>query len=454
MWFTEGMKLLVEPVTDKSQTSLTGSTKEIGFSVGAATNEIRFPGKTPAENFSRSEKFTGETTCGELNFCGSEKFTGRPPSGELLRVREPGRPPAENMYNLSGSEGIAGDAQRRTPSGRPPAENFSKTRKSFLVRTVISCQIFGPYICYPPNRIKIMINFEDHVIPNVTINLSTNLVINDPFDHDSESQTTPKPIKSQYHSSNFKLFFISQVKIRKIIPERKAQTGCILLFIRKIKKDKKNRKDSYSNWNGNDDQLKREEEILGFECWILDGHDLSTIDSKLLDNLNSLEINQICLSYHGVYCYSINVNIIVLGLVVNGIQNRESVKDISRLLSSSSCLTTRTLHEHAQHKYIGKPILLIYNWKRTSSTTTDQPTHSFSSSNPTTDKFYQQQTGPSLAVRDDNQVEIAQTVFAEVWNHQDNIHMESWVVFFLLPHILSFWFFNKAEQLKAQARQS
>ncbi|KAI7936377.1 hypothetical protein MJO29_015680, partial [Puccinia striiformis f. sp. tritici] len=86
-------------------------------------------------------------------------------------------------------------------------------------------------------------------------------------------------------------------------------------------------------------------------------HDLSTIDSKLLDNLNSLEINQICLSYHGVYCYSINVNIIVrasplVGLVVNGIQNRESVKDISRLLSSSSCLTTRTLHEHAQHKYI------------------------------------------------------------------------------------------------------
>ncbi|KAI7936805.1 hypothetical protein MJO28_015704 [Puccinia striiformis f. sp. tritici] len=119
-----------------------------------------------------------------------------------------------------------------------------------------------------------------------------------------------------------------------------------------IKKDKKNRKDSYSNWNGNDDQLKREEEILGFECWILDGHDLSTIDSKLLDNLNSLEINQICLSYHGVYCYSINVNIIVLGLVVNGIQNRESVKDISRLLSSSLCLTTRTLHEHAQHKYM------------------------------------------------------------------------------------------------------
>ncbi|KAI9614267.1 hypothetical protein H4Q26_009410 [Puccinia striiformis f. sp. tritici PST-130] len=122
MWFTEGMKLLVEPVTDKSQTSLTGSTKEIGFSVGAATNEIRFPGKTPAENFSRSEKFTGETTCGELNFCGSEKFTGRPPSGELLRVREPGRPPAENMYNLSGSEGHSGRRSaeksfRETPCG-------------------------------------------------------------------------------------------------------------------------------------------------------------------------------------------------------------------------------------------------------------------------------------------------------------------------------------------------
>ncbi|KAH9447281.1 hypothetical protein Pst134EA_029315 [Puccinia striiformis f. sp. tritici] len=73
---------------------------------------------------------------------------------------------------------------------------------------------------------------------------------------------------------------IAQVKIRKIIPERKAQTGCILLFIRKIKKDKKNRKDSYSNWNGNDDQLKREEEILGFECWILDGWTSSEWDPE------------------------------------------------------------------------------------------------------------------------------------------------------------------------------
>ncbi|KAI7936817.1 hypothetical protein MJO28_015716 [Puccinia striiformis f. sp. tritici] len=53
-----------------------------------------------------------------------------------------------------------------------------------------------------------------------------------------------------------------------------------------------------------------------------------------------------------------------------------------------------------------------------------QPTHAFASSNAPTNKFYQQQNGPSFAICDDDQVKIAKTVFAEVWNHQNHIYGE------------------------------
>ncbi|KAH9447277.1 hypothetical protein Pst134EA_029311 [Puccinia striiformis f. sp. tritici] len=67
-----------------------------------------------------------------------------------------------------------------------------------------------------------------------------------------------------------------------------------------------------------------------------------------------------------------------------------------------------------------------------------QPTHAFASSNAPTNKFYQQQNGPSFAICDDDQVKIAKTVFAEVWNHQNHIYGELGR-FFIFPRILSFW---------------
>ncbi|KAH9451595.1 hypothetical protein Pst134EA_025542 [Puccinia striiformis f. sp. tritici] len=277
-----------------------------------------------------------------------------------------------------------------------------------------------------------------------------------------------------------------------------------------------------------------------------------------LDNLKLIEINQICLSYHGVYCYSIDVNGVVRpSPLVNGIQNWESVEDISPLLSSSSsasCLTTtRTPGEEVQlecmyifrdvgtfigllspsnHNFEFNPHLatswnlgfdlwssipqyqkaadialiccqlcvalgivdmvkanhysgsvwhmiglsrwysrlcqrivssidpdsetshlsllpksgcLFYccfkimvaltnfsNWLKAANPhqqpRLSQPTHAFASSNPNTDNFYQHETDTSFAICDEDQVEneIAKTVFAEVWNHQNHIHMESW----------------------------
>ncbi|POW14784.1 hypothetical protein PSTT_02666 [Puccinia striiformis] len=496
------------------------------------------------------------------------------------------------------------------------------------------------------NLIEILIDFETHVIPNLTINLLPNLSINDSFNYDTESQVTlnqlsfsiiPVNLTSsslrllasftrdyqqeeeeeeeiqawdiKFQSSKLSNGFLGleslitpnlissndilrgpyewvfnrisnrklgndedpnmKIKIRKIIPEWKVKSGCILLFIEKIKKKKKKcRKDKYSNWIQNEDQSKREESF-GYECWILHGLDLSTIDIINLDNLKSIEIVQICLSYHGVYCYSIDVNGIarasplvspnqsatIVGLIVNGIHNRELVEDISRLLSSSSssCLTTTgTVGEEDQLEYMSifkdvgtfigllspsnqnfeydpnlatswnlgfdlwssipgyqraADIALIclcslhdhfLGWEKTDSLCLigsvwhmiglsrwysrlcqrivgsidpdsetphlsllpmsgcpfyccfkimvaltnfsnwlkaanphqqprpSQPTHAFSSLNPATDTFYQQQPGTSFAVRDDDQVEIAKTVFAEVWNHQNHIHMESW----------------------------
>ncbi|KAH9461513.1 hypothetical protein Pst134EA_017814 [Puccinia striiformis f. sp. tritici] len=495
------------------------------------------------------------------------------------------------------------------------------------------------------NLIEILIDFETHVIPNLTINLLPNLSINDSFNYDTESQVTlnqlsfsiiPVNLTSsllrllasftrdyqqeeeeeeeiqawdiKFQSSKLSNGFLGleslitpnlissndilrgpyewvfnrisnrklgndedpnmKIKIRKIIPEWKVKSGCILLFIEKIKKKKKKcRKDKYSNWIQNEDQSKREESF-GYECWILHGLDLSTIDIINLDNLKSIEIVQICLSYHGVYCYSIDVNGIarasplvspnqsatIVGLIVNGIHNRESVEDISRLLSSSSssCLTTTgTVGEEDQLEYMsifkdvgtfigllspsnqnfeydpnlatswnlgfdlwssipgyqraadialicrqlcvalgivnmvkanhysgsvwhmiglsrwysrlcqrivgsidpdsetphlsllpmsGCPFYCCFkimvaltnfsNWLKAANPhqqpRPSQPTHAFSSLNPATDTFYQQQPGTSFAVRDDDQVEIAKTVFAEVWNHQNHIHMESW----------------------------
>ncbi|KAI7939040.1 hypothetical protein MJO28_014619 [Puccinia striiformis f. sp. tritici] len=46
----------------------------------------------------------------------------------------------------------------------------------------------------------------------------------------------------------------------KLFPEWKVKSGCILIFIKKIKKKKRGRKDRYLNWIRNEDQVKPEEE--------------------------------------------------------------------------------------------------------------------------------------------------------------------------------------------------
>ncbi|POW09215.1 hypothetical protein PSTT_06955 [Puccinia striiformis] len=530
-----------------------------------------------------------------------------------------GLPPCSVSINTSSSEDedheVTPHLLITTQTKLKPSRSPLPTIKQTIIKPILKSTSNQPCEDLNDDDQELFITGDIGLRSHLTINLLPDLLINDPFNHDLESQITldqlsfsviPTTLTSSlrllasftredqqeeeeeqqawditFQSSKLSNgilgleslstpnlisstdilrgpyeWVFNRISNRKIV-----KSGCILIFIKKIKKKKRGRKDRSS-------EARRR---IGYECWILNGHDLSTIDIKPLDNLKSIENNQICLSYHGVYCYSIDVNGVVrpsplvspnqsstiVGLLVNGIQNWESVEDISRLLSSSSsasCLTTtRTPGEEVQlecmyifrdvgtfigllspsnHNFEFNPHLatswnlgfdlwssipqcqkaadialiccqlcvalgivdmvkanhysglvwhmiglsrwysrlcqrivssidpdsetphlsllpksgcLFYfcfkimvaltnfsNWLKAANPhqqpRLSQPTHAFASSNPNTDNFYQHETDTSFAICDEDQVEneIAKTVFAEVWNHQNHIHMKSW----------------------------
>ncbi|KAI7941727.1 hypothetical protein MJO29_013801 [Puccinia striiformis f. sp. tritici] len=108
-------------------------------------------------------------------------------------------------------------------------------------------------------KLTIHLSFFCHT--DLTINLLPDLLINDPFNHDLESQIT----LNQLILLALFLRLISYVVLMNgsdlfLDGTLIVKSGCILIFIKKIKKKKRGRKDRYLNWIRNEDQVKPEEE--------------------------------------------------------------------------------------------------------------------------------------------------------------------------------------------------
>ncbi|POW00921.1 hypothetical protein PSHT_12807 [Puccinia striiformis] len=497
-----------------------------------------------------------------------------------------GLPPCSVSINTSSSEDedheVTPHLLITTQTKLKPSRSPLPTIKQTIIKPILKSTSNQPCEDLNDDDQELFITGDIGLRSHLTINLLPDLLINDPFNHDLESQITldqlsfsviPTTLTSSlrllasftredqqeeeeeqqawditFQSSKLSNgilgleslstpnlisstdilrgpyeWVFNRISNRKIV-----KSGCILIFIKKIKKKKRGRKDRSS-------EARRR---IGYECWILNGHDLSTIDIKPLDNLKSIENNQICLSYHGVYCYSIDVNGVYLQI------NLQQLLDYYSSSSASCLTTTRTPGEEVQlecmyifrdvgtfigllspsnHNFEFNPHLatswnlgfdlwssipqcqkaadialiccqlcrswdwiwlgLAYDWpiKMVFKTLSEnrqldrsrfrdassefiakewlsvllcfkimvaltnfsnwlkaanphqqprlsQPTHAFASSNPNTDNFYQHETDTSFAICDEDQVEneIAKTVFAEVWNHQNHIHMKSW----------------------------
>ncbi|POV94649.1 hypothetical protein PSTT_16739 [Puccinia striiformis] len=104
-------------------------------------------------------------------------------------------------------------------------------------------------------KLTIHLSFFCHT--DLTINLLPDLLINDPFNHDLESQITLNQLSFSLESLSTPSLISSTDILR---GPMNVKSGCILIFIKKIKKKKRGRKDRYLNWIRNEDQVKPEEE--------------------------------------------------------------------------------------------------------------------------------------------------------------------------------------------------
>ncbi|KAA1068990.1 hypothetical protein PGT21_008002 [Puccinia graminis f. sp. tritici] len=166
------------------------------------------------------------------------------------------------------------------------------------------------------------------------------------IDKESSSSST-EPIE---HRSS------SLIRVCKLIPQWRVREGCFLVFVEKRKRPIGLFKaaDPLEGSEGVDDEDEQGEgegdEGVEYECWVLDGHDLSTLAVKALPRLDQGELEQVSLSYHGIWActldqhgkvrasplVSLDQPATIIGLIISALHNREPVDDISRLLATPS----------------------------------------------------------------------------------------------------------------------
>ncbi|KAA1077147.1 hypothetical protein PGTUg99_005174 [Puccinia graminis f. sp. tritici] len=166
------------------------------------------------------------------------------------------------------------------------------------------------------------------------------------IDKESSSSST-EPIE---HRSS------SLIRVCKLIPQWRVREGCFLVFVEKRKRPIGLFKaaDPLEGSEGVDDDDEQGEgegdEGVEYECWVLDGHDLSTLAVKALPRLDQGELEQVSLSYHGIWActldqhgkvrasplVSLDQPATIIGLIISALHNREPVDDISRLLATPS----------------------------------------------------------------------------------------------------------------------
>ncbi|WAR59510.1 hypothetical protein PtB15_11B150 [Puccinia triticina] len=123
-----------------------------------------------------------------------------------------------------------------------------------------------------------------------------------------------------------------RIRVRKLVPQWPVREGCFLLLVEKRTR------------------AAEGDEAVEHECWVLDGRDLSTVAVKPLPGLEPDELAHASISFHGVWCCTLDgrgkvrmtalvsaeEQATVVGLVVSALHNRHPVDDIARLLAHSA----------------------------------------------------------------------------------------------------------------------
>ncbi|KAA1124177.1 hypothetical protein PGTUg99_031676 [Puccinia graminis f. sp. tritici] len=124
------------------------------------------------------------------------------------------------------------------------------------------------------------------------------------IDKESSSSST-EPIE---HQSS------SLIGVCKLIPQWRVREGCFLVFVEKRNRPTRLFKaaDPLEGSEAvDDDDYDEQGEGEGdkggeYECWVLDGHDLSTLAVKALPRLDQGELEQVSLSYHGIWACTLD----------------------------------------------------------------------------------------------------------------------------------------------------
>ncbi|KAA1134512.1 hypothetical protein PGTUg99_005549 [Puccinia graminis f. sp. tritici] len=122
------------------------------------------------------------------------------------------------------------------------------------------------------------------------------------IDKESSSSST-EPIE---HRSS------SLIRVCRLIPQWRVREGCFLVFVEKRKRPiglfkAANPLEGSEGVDDDDEQGEGEgDEGVEYECWVLDGHDLSTLAVKALPRLDQGELEQVSLSYHGIWACTLD----------------------------------------------------------------------------------------------------------------------------------------------------